>query len=219
MSIAVLILGPSGSGKSTSLQNLDPAKVQLIQPIKKPLPFKSAEWKLRTKEHLSGTIVRSDDSATIERAMRGTTREIIVVDDFQAVLTNELMRRSTENGFQKFSDIGRGAWNTFIAAGDLEEHKRVYIMAHTNTDEFGNIRMRTVGKMVDEKVVPEGYFTIVLRAEIINDKHVFATKTNGHDCSKSPIGMFDSFHIPNDIAAVDAAICEYYGITQSAQPA
>lgn len=216
MSIAVLILGPSGSGKSTSMQNLDPSKVQLVQPIKKPLPFRSGAWKMRNRDNPDGSIFQSDDSVEIEKVMHRAGREIIIVDDYQAVLTNELMRRSTETGFQKFADIGRGAWNIFMAAGALEDHQRVYIMAHTQTDDLGNVRMKTVGKMVDEKVVPEGYFTIVLRAELVNGKHVFATQTNGQDCAKSPVGMFSDFHIPNDLAAVDAAIVEYY---QLAQPA
>lgn len=215
MSIAVLILGPSGSGKSTSMRNLDPAKLQLIQPIKKPLPFRNS-WQPRSRDNPTGCVFQTDDPAAVEKAMRHAGREIVIVDDYQAVLTNELMRRSTETGFQKFADIGRSAWNVFMAAGDLEAHQRVYIMAHTQTDDLGNIRMKTVGKMVDEKVVPEGYFTIVLRAEIINGQHVFATQTNGQDCSKSPIGMFDSHHIPNDLAAVDEAITAYYGINQAA---
>lgn len=216
MSIAVMIIGPSGSGKSSSLRNLEPDQVTLIQPIKKPLPFKSPGWRVRTAEDKKGAIFRSDLAADIETAMRSTPRKIVVVDDYQAVLTNELMRRSTETGFQKFADIGRGAWNIFQAAGDAADDKRIYIMAHTQTDDFGNVRMKTVGKMVDEKIVPEGYFTIVLRAELINGQHVFATQTNGQDCVKSPPGMFDGMHIPNDLAAVDAAICEFYGLTQPA---
>lgn len=216
MSIAVLIIGPSGSGKTHSLKNLDPSAVTLVQPIRKPLSFRSAEWKVRTQDDKTGAIFRTDDPALIEKAMRKTDRDIIVVDDYQATMTNELMRRSTETGFQKFSDIGRSAWNIFTAAGSLEDHKRVYILAHTQTDDLGNVRMKTVGRMVDEKIVPEGYFTIVLRAEIINGQHVFATQTNGQDCCKSPPDMFDGMHIPNDLAAVDAAICEFYGITQPA---
>ena len=216
MSIAVLVLGPSGSGKSYSLRNLDPEQTIVVQPIKKPLPFKSLGWKLRTKEDPTGSRYHSDDAVNIEKAMRRTDRDIIIVDDYQAVLTNQLMRRSTETGFQKFADIGRGAWDIFTAAGDLADHKRVYIMAHTHTDEAGQVRMRTVGKMVDEKIVPEGYFTIVLRAELINDQHVFATQTNGQDCAKSPPGMFDGHHIPNDIAEIDRLICEFYSINQPA---
>lgn len=213
MSIAVLILGPSGSGKSTSMRNLDPASLQLIQPIKKPLPFRNS-WQPRNRDNPSGCVFQTDDPVEVEKAMRRAGRDLVIVDDYQAVLTNELMRRSTETGYQKFSDIGRSAWNVFMAAGDLADHQRVYIMAHTQVDELGNVRMKTVGKMVDEKVVPEGYFTIVLRAELVNGQHVFATQTNGQDCAKSPVGMFSDFHIPNDLAAVDAAIVDYYQLAQ-----
>ena len=45
MSISALILGESGTGKSTSLRNLDPAQTLLIQAIRKPLPFRSKDWK------------------------------------------------------------------------------------------------------------------------------------------------------------------------------
>ncbi|CAJ48897.1 ATP-binding protein [Bordetella avium] len=216
MSIAVMILGPSGSGKSFSLRNFSPEDVHLIQPIRKPLPFKSADWALRTPENKGGSRIQTDDPQSIVTALKKSKRDIIIVDDYQAVLTNELMRRSTETGFQKFADIGRGAWDIFQSAGEQAEHKRIYILAHTQTDDHGNVRMKTVGKMVDEKIVPEGYFTIVLRAEQINGQHVFATQSNGQDCCKSPPGMFESMHIPNDLAAVDAAICEFYGITQPA---
>jgi hypothetical protein len=65
-------------------------------------------------------------------------------------------------------------------------------------------------------IVPEGYFTIVLRTEIINGQYLFATQTNGQDCCKSPIDMFADQHIPNDLAAVDAAICDFYGISETA---
>ena len=56
----------------------------------------------------------------------------------------------------------------------------------------------------------EGLFTIVLRAEKDGDKYVFRTKTTGADVTKTPIGMFEQETIDNDLAAVDAAIREYY---------
>ncbi len=216
MSIATLILGNSGSGKSTSMRNLDPAHTLLIQCISKPLPFRSEGWKLRSKTNPNGNIYRTDNSAHIIAAMERSTADVVVIDDYQAVMVNELMGRSTEKGYDKFTDIAKGAWNVFNAAGKLAEHRRVYIMAHTQTDEFGGVRMKTVGKMVDNTLVPEGYFTIVLRTEIINGQYLFATQTNGQDCAKSPMGLFADQHIPNDIAAVDAAIFEFYGLTEAA---
>lgn len=216
MSIAVLILGTSGSGKTTSLRNLDPASTLLIQPIRKPLPFKAPEWKVRTPANPQGNIFQTDDAAKIEQAMRKSHHEIVVIDDFQALLVNILMSRSSETGFQKFSDIGKNAWNLFNAAGSLADNRRVYILAHTQTDDMGNVRMKTVGKLVDEKLVPEGYFTIVLRTEIVNGKYLFSTQTNGQDCAKSPISLFSERHIDNDLAEVDRKIFEFYSLQQAA---
>lgn len=216
MSIATLILGNSGSGKSTSLRNLDPSKALLIQCIKKPLPFRSNGWKTRLTLKSAGNVIQSSDPAVIVKVLQTAPHDIVVVDDYQAVMVNELMNRSSEKGYDKFTDIGKNAFNVFQAAGSRPDHRRVYILAHTQTDDFGQVRMKTVGKMVDQTLVPEGYFTIVLRTEIINGQYLFATQTNGQDCCKSPIDMFADQHIPNDLAAVDAAICDFYGIHETA---
>lgn len=219
MSIGTLILGNSGSGKSTSLRNLDPAKTLVIQCIKKPLPFRAPGWKVRENLRSDGNVIRTDDPALIEKIMRNSPHEIVVIDDYQAVMVNELMARSAERGYEKFTDIGKNAWNIFRAAGDLAEHRRVYILAHTQTDDFGAVRMKTVGKMVDQTLVPEGFFTTVLRTEVTNGVYQFSTQTNGQDCVKSPIGLFADRHIDNDLAMVDAAICKYFDLTPAASAA
>ena len=216
MSIATLILGNSGSGKSTSLRNLDPERTLLIQCIKKPLPFRSSGWKTRLTLKSEGNVIQTSEPDIIEKILLTAPHDIVVVDDYQAVMVNELMNRSTEKGYEKFTDIGKHAYNVFQAAGSRPENRRVYILAHTQTDDFGQVRMKTVGKMVDQTLVPEGYFTIVLRTEIINGQYLFATQTNGQDCCKSPIDMFADRHIPNDLAAVDAAVCAFYGISETA---
>jgi hypothetical protein len=215
MSIAALILGSSGSGKSTSLRNLDPTKTLLIQCIKKPLPFKSAGWKKRVSMQDDGNVIQTSDPVMIEKIMRKSPHDIVVIDDYQAVLINEILGRSSEHGYTKYTDVAKGAWNIFNAAGDLADHRRVYIMAHTRTDEFGNIRMQTVGKLVDSTIVPEGYFTIVLRTEVTNGNYKFLTQTNGQDCSKSPMGLFKDLHIDNDLAQVDQDIQDFYSIPQT----
>ncbi len=216
MSIAVLVLGASGSGKTTSLRNMDPAHTLLIQPIKKPLPFKAPHWKLRTAQNPAGNVFQTDDPEKIVAAMRKSHHDVVVLDDLQAILVNELMSRSSEAGYQKFSDIGRHTWDILNAAGSLAPQRRVYIMAHTQTDEFGAIRMKTVGRMVDEKIVPEGYFSIVLRTEARDGVYKFSTQTNGQDCVKSPIDMFAERFIDNDLAAIDEAIFSYYNLAQAA---
>lgn len=216
MSISTIILGESGTGKTTSLRNLDPAHTLLIQSVKKPIPFKSKGWKYFSRENPAGNIFVSDDAAKILTLMEKTSRKVIVLDDWQYVLANEFMRRSQETGFQKFSDIGRHAWDILMKAGTLPDDVRVYILAHTTTDEFGHTRIKTIGKMLDEKIVPEGLVTICLRTNVSSGVYQFATRNNGSDTTKTPMGMFDADLIDNDLAAVDAAICDYYDLTQPA---
>jgi hypothetical protein len=150
--------------------------------------------------------------------MRKSHHEVVVIDDYQATMVNALMSRSSEKGYEKFTDIAKSAWNIFNAAGDLAAHRRVYIMAHTQTDDIGNISLKTVGRMVDQTLVPEGYFTIVLRTELVNGNYLFSTQTNGSDCCKSPLDLFADAHISNDLAEVDSAIYQFYDLQQFTQP-
>lgn len=209
-----MVLGESGTGKSTSMRNLKAADTLLIQTVKKPLPFRSTSWKPFEKDtNPNGNIFVTDNSATICTLMRKTRRPIIVIDDFQYLLANEFMRRSEEKGFEKFSDIGRHAWDVLTAASSLADHVRVYILTHTQTDEFGRVKAKTIGKLLDEKITIEGLFSIVLRTLVRDGEYLFATRNNGQDTVKAPIGLFADDLIPNDLAAIDAAICEYYELT------
>lgn len=220
MSIATLIIGESGTGKSTSLRNLDPEQTLLIQAVKKPLPFRSTNWRPAVKGE-GGSVFVTDNSAMIVTAMRRTDKSIIVLDDFQYVLANEFMRRVTDvetgNGaFAKYNDIARHAWDVLMEAAALPDYKRVYILSHTSTDDFGRTKIKTIGKLLDEKIVLEGLVTIVLRTQKVNDQFLFSTQNSGSDTVKSPMGLFESDHIANDLALVDEAICDYYNINQPA---
>ena len=219
MSITTMILGESGTGKTTSLRNLDPAHTLLIQMVKKPLPFRSSDWRPVTKE--GGTVFVTDSSATICEAMKRTKKEVIVIDDFQYLLANEFMRRVTDvetgNGaFAKYNEIARHAWDVLMTASSLPDHKRVYILSHTSTDDFGKTKIKTIGKLLDEKIVMEGLVTIVLKTVVQNGNYLFSTKNSGADTVKSPLGLFDDELIENDLAIVDASIFNYYGLQEAA---
>ena len=222
MSIATMVIGESGTGKSTSLRNLSPANTMLIQAVKKPLPFRSKDWRYFDKEkQRDGNVFVTDNSDDIVKLMNKTRRDVIVIDDFQYILANEFMRRVTDNesgnsAFAKYNEIARHAWDVLMAATSLADNKRVYILSHTSTDEFGKTKIKTIGKLLDEKIVMEGLVTIVLRTVVINDQYLFRTRNNGNDTVKSPIDLFADETIPNDLAAVDAAITEFYGITENA---
>ncbi len=222
MSIACMILGQSGTGKTASLRNLDPAHTLLIQPVKKPLPFRSSGWSYFDKDKApSGNVFVTDQAAQIIKLMRGTKRQIIVLDDFQYILANEFMRRvlDKETGnaaFAKYNEIARNAWDILMAASQLADNKRVYILGHTQEDENGRTKAKTIGKLLDEKITLEGLLTIVLRTAVINGQYLFTTQNSGLDTVKTPLGLFDSDQIDNDLAAVDAAIFSYYELSEAA---
>lgn len=213
MSAATIILGSSGSGKSTSLRNLDPEQCRLIACIDKPLPFEGNHgWVKRSEAAPKGNVIVANKADAIQQAMKGTQKPIIILDDFQAMMTDEFFRRIDEKGYDKFNTIGYDAWSVLKLANQLAANQRVYILAHTDEADDGTIKMKTIGKMVNDKMTPESYFTTVLRAMLREGKHVFSTKTNGKDPVKTPMGMFKEDFIDNDLAAVDKRICEYWGI-------
>ena len=221
MSIAAMILGQSGTGKTASLRNLNPADVLLIQAVKKPLPFRAPGWVPCTKANPQGAILVTDCAPTIVGAMQRTTKPIIIIDDFQYILANEFMRRVLDNAkgneaFAKYNEIARNAWDILMCAGKLADATRVYILAHTQEDEGGRIKAKTIGKLLDEKITIEGLLTIVMRTSVINGQYLFSTQNNGSDTVKTPMEMFADEHIPNDLATVDAAITDYYQINQPA---
>lgn len=213
MSYACLILGESGTGKTCSLRTLDPKNTLLIQPVRKPLPFRSTGWKeIKQKGDGNNILVCSNPQAIIN-CMHASPFDVIVVDDWQYILASMYMAARNVKGFDKFTEIGGAGFDIAKAASELGENKRVYVLAHTTSDEFGNTRIKTLGKLLDDKIVVEGMFTTVLRTHVENGRYLFSTQNSGSDTVKSPMGMFSEQYIENDLAAIDRVICDYYGIT------
>ncbi|MGH3631106.1 MAG: hypothetical protein ACRDRL_27140 [Sciscionella sp.] len=212
MSIATMVLGQSGTGKSAALRNMDPTQTLLIQTIPKPLPFRSVHWK-PIKD--GGNIIVCAIAENIVGALYKTTRPIIVIDDFQYLLAVEFMARANETGYAKFTEMARHYYDVLTAAANLAPAKRVYLLSHTDTSESGQVKAKTIGKLLDEKITVEGLVTIVLRTHVVNSQYVFSTRNSGQDTVKTPMGMFEPEHIPNDLAEVDKAIVEYYALNQS----
>jgi hypothetical protein len=213
MSIATMVLGESGTGKSTSFRSMDPAKTLLIQVVAKPLPFKSKTWK-PVKD--GGNIIVLSNSQDICAAMRKTQRPIIIIDDLQYLLATEFMDRAHEKGYDKFTEMARHYYDVLTTATTLAPEKRVYLLSHTDTSDTGKTKAKTIGKLLDEKITVEGLLTIVLRTHVINGQYVFSTRNNGADTVKTPLGLFEDEHIPNDLMAVDEAIASYYELSQAA---
>ncbi len=208
MATPVLIIGKSGSGKSTSLRNcIGNPDWNLIRVLNKPLPFKGKVdgWK-------------TDDYQTVMKCLIQSKAKNIVIDDAGYLITNMFMSRHSSAGagngvFTLYNQIGDQFWNLIQFIIDkVPEEKIVYVIMHEDSDDNGNIRPKTIGKLLDEKVCVEGMFTIVLRCIVESNKHLFVTQSADGAVSKSPIGMFEDLTIENDLLLVEKAIREYYEI-------
>lgn len=203
MGIGVLILGHSGTGKSASMRNLDPNEVTVVNVANKPLPFKN------TFKNVLGI----DDYESIKRALNKVTTPVVVIDDAQYLMSNEFMRRAMERGFDKFTEIGQHFWDLVQKVRELPENTIVYFMAHIDQDQNGFEKVKTIGKLLDEKITVEGMFTIVLKTYVQDGVYGFTTQNSGHDTVKAPMGMFASMQIENDLKAVDNCIRTYYDLS------
>lgn len=203
--IPVLIIGKSGSGKSTSLRNLKKEEYSLVNVLNKDLPF-------REGRNIKGLATK--DYELVKKFIKETPKNIVVVDDFGYIMTNEFVSKATETGYTKFSVIAQKFYNFVEYIKTLDGDKRVYLMMHEEKSEDGDVTPKTCGKMLDNQICVEGLFSILLRCVFDGKEHKFKTATDGLDVCKTPIGMFEEELIDNDLKLVDDTICEYYEINK-----
>lgn len=214
MAMPVLIIGRSGSGKTYSLKNFKADEVGVISVEKGRLPFRSDIKTIKVpKDPTEG---QAKDAASVNaakyvwimKAILKAKAKSIVIDDSQYLLVNELFDRTYERSYDKFTDMAKHFRDLIHFINEMEdEDKIVYFLHHSELDTDGREKTKTCGKMLDEKLVVEGCFDIVIYCQ----DHKFFTQANGVSTAKTPEDMFP-LEIPNDLKAVDTAIREYYGL-------
>ena len=208
MGIPVLVIGKSGSGKSTSLRNFEHDEIALINVSKKPLPFKGK----------FDSTASTDDYDKIHNLIDKTTKRSIVVDDAGYLITNHFMKGHSSAGkgngvFALYNELGDRFWGLIEHIKELPADKIVYVVMHEDRNELGEVKPKTIGKLLDEKVCIEGMCTVVIRSMKREGKHFFKTKTDGLDVTKAPMDMFENEEIDNDLKLVDTAIREYWELS------
>lgn len=216
MAELVLIYGKSGSGKSRSLKNFSEDEIFLINVEGKRLPFRK-KFKYQ---------IITDDYTTIVQKLTGMSQKAsiktVIIDDAGYLLTNNFMRghsagRKGSQVFDLYNDLADNFWGLFkFIKNKLPSDIIVYLLMHEDTNDSGMTKLKTIGKLLDDKACLEGMVTICLRCMSIDGKHFFRTTTDGFDITKSPEDMFSADEIDNDLKAVDTKIREYYelgGIT------
>ena len=212
MAIKVLIIGESGTGKSTSMRYLDPAKTAIVNPVGKPLPFRNvmgAPYIMLNNVTSSGEIINFMN----QEVKLG--KKVIVIDDFQYILSIPYMDRIKETGWDKWNDFGSNYFDIINKVNTYPDDVTVYFLSHCETLDNGITTVKLIGKMLREKITIEGLFTIVLRTGVKDGRYYFYTQNDGKDTTKSPLDMFSTYAIGNDLNYVDEKIRNYYGLSDA----
>ena len=203
-SVPVLLIGASGTGKSTSLRNFNKDEVAVINVLGKPLPFKT-----------DIKAPKIDNYQVILDQIAKTSKNTIVIDDANYLITNEFMNKSSVKGFDKYNEIGNHFFELINGIKNIKGNKTVYLIMHEDTDENGNIKPKTIGKLLDDKVNIQGMFTVCIRSMFENGNYIFRLKTNGQDCVKTPFGMFENDTMENDLKEFNKVVREYYELDKN----
>ena len=99
----------------------------------------------------------------------------------------------------------------------LRDDLNVIVTCHsenTGTADYPQLKIKTLGKMIDNIITVEGLFTYVLFTDVSRDEnnqvvYSFITHSDGSNTAKSPLGCFDEDKVPNDLAYVISKIEEY----------
>jgi uncharacterized protein YktA (UPF0223 family)/energy-coupling factor transporter ATP-binding protein EcfA2 len=219
MSNTLLIMGESGSGKSTSIRTLKPEETFIISVINKPLPFKAFGklYKNLSSDASKGNYFVTDDHRKIQDLIKNINLKRfdiknIVIDDFQYIMCNEFMKRASERGYDKFTEIGQHAHSIIDNLMKCRESLTCFVISHTELGDHGKMKCKTIGKMLDDKITIEGMFTVVLHSKIMDGKYRFLVQADGSHIAKSPMDMFDGLSIENDLEFVRSKLYEYYDL-------
>lgn len=205
MANKILIMGESGTGKSTSMRNFGSDEIAIVNPVGKPLPFRGKFDTLNGATE-SRKITQFMDNAVADG------KKVIVVDDFQYILSVPYMNRIKEAGWDKWNDFGDNYFTILNHVNEMPEDVNVYFLTHTETLENGITTIKLIGKLLREKITIEGLFTIVLQTQVNEGNYYFLTQNSGKNTVKSPMGMFQDYSIENDLKFVDDVIRNYYGM-------
>lgn len=232
-----MLLGPSGDGKSTSLVvnpdgrvdfdnylGLDPKSTVIFNADGKDLPFPYTKlgWVEGTNlftstydKPLTAELIET----YLEAINKGANIKRVVIDTINGSMNDKEMLETKKMTFDKWSDLAKDYYRLVVKANSMKPDLVIYMFGHTvlTTQQDGNElrHLVTNGKKL-EKIHLETKVPIVLHTEVElgqggDNTFKFETQKN-RSSGKSPIGMFDSFLIPNSLKLVDDTIRKYYGI-------
>ena len=222
----IAIVGESGTGKSTSLRNLNPEETFIISTTGKPLPFRA--WKKKyipikiEGKNVSGNYYVSSKWDQILKILQIIDKMMpqikqVIIDDFQYVLSYEFVDRATEVGYTKFSELAQHAMEILRYSEKMREDCKMIFLTHSE-NVGGNVNpkfvIKTVGKLLSEKVTLEGLFTYIFFTKVSEGDSgrmecKLITNNDGTCVAKTSFGMFEDLEIDNDLNEIIHVIDAY----------
>ncbi len=199
MARLIFVLGQPGTGKSTSLRNLKKDEIGYISVTGKELPFRTDIKPVvaKTAKQVAALVTKS-------------AKPIIVVDDVNYLFTFQVFGRSEEKDqFKVFRDIGNDFYQLIEAITNKDSDQSIYLFGHIELNDKNLVQLKTAGRTIRDNIAPEGLTNIVFEAVVDLSDFVFRVKSDGSGV-KSPIDMFDTENIPNDLKVVNEKINKYY---------
>ena len=218
----------------TEIIGLNPTQTFIISASDKNLPipgWKKFYTRVDAQEFIKtgkGNFVCTNDAGNIQKILalvNGFKPEIvnIILDDTNYIMQDYYMGKALTTGYDVFKKIGSFMGLIFNEIEKISASKKNFIMmAHMEEYKNSNLdtlsyRFKTVGKMVNDYITPEGKFEIVLfgKQSLANTDggmkvvKQFVTNFDGQYPAKSPIGMFNSLYVPNDLGFVLNAVTKY----------
>ena len=222
----IAIVGESGTGKSTSLRNLNSETTFIISTTGKPLPFRA--WKKKyipikiEGKNVSGNYYVSSKWDQILKILQIIDKMMphikqVIIDDFQYVLSYEFVDRATEVGYTKFSELAQHAMEILRYSEKMREDCKMIFLTHSeNVGDNVNPKyvIKTVGKLLSEKVTLEGLFTYIFFTKVNEGdsgrmEYKLITNNDGSCVAKTSLGMFEDLEIGNDLDEIIKVIDAY----------
>lgn len=230
MAKIVAILGSSGDGKTTSTiinpdgsfnledyQGMDPKTHFILNLDRKALPFPAGMWCAEKKNYYEPKDFK-EIKMMLEWCAKQENIKSVAIDTINIYLAMKEFNDRKKMTFDQWREVANDVIELNVLCNTtLREDQIVYIFGHTMLQTQSDGTEKTVFSVIGKKLTktqPEGFYPMVLMTRVEygdngENQYYFQTKAN-HSSAKTPLGMFNTFEIPNSLKLVDNTIREYY---------